>query len=49
MFDMLDFALKYQAGINGIADKNKLGLSSYGLDDEEWMLLEQLCDILKVH
>ena len=45
---MLDFALKYWAGMDGIADKNKLGLSSYGLDDEEWMLLKQLHDILKV-
>ena len=48
-FDILDFALEYQAGMDGIVDQNKLGMSSYGLDDKEWMLLEQLHNILKAH
>jgi hypothetical protein len=47
-FNMLDFALKYRVAIDGITDKHRLGLSSYGLDDHEWVLLEQLRDILKV-
>jgi hypothetical protein len=47
-FDMLDFVLKYRVAIDGITDKHKLGLSSYGLDDHEWVLLEQLHDVLKV-
>lgn len=47
-FDMLDFALDYWAGVDGITDRNKLGLSNYGLNNNEWELLKQLCDILKV-
>ncbi|KAF9220145.1 hypothetical protein BS17DRAFT_715508 [Gyrodon lividus] len=45
---MLECALKYQAGINVITEKNKLGLSSYGLSEHEWELLEQLHDVLKI-
>ena len=48
-FDMLDCALRYRAGIDGITDKQKLGLSNYGLDEHKWVFLEQLHDVLKVH
>ena len=47
-FDMLDFALRYRAGIDVVTDKNKLGLGQYALGDEEWELLKQLRDVLKV-
>ena len=47
-FDMLDFALEYWAGIDVITDKNKLGVNQYTLGDEEWELLKQLCNVLKV-
>ena len=47
-FDMLNFALKYQAGIDGITDKHKLGVSQYTLGNEEWELLTQLRNVLKV-
>ena len=48
MFDMLDFALEYWAGIDVITDKNKLGVNQYTLGDEEWELLKQLHNVLKV-
>ena len=38
-FDMLDFALWYWAGIDGIMDKNKLGVSGYALGEKDWELL----------
>jgi hypothetical protein len=47
-FDMLHFALEYRAAIDAMMDKRKLGLGDYELDDEEWTLVEQLRDILKV-
>jgi hypothetical protein len=45
---MLDFALEYRAGVDAITDQNKLGLSQYALDEEEWELLRQLRDVLQV-
>ena len=48
MFDMLDFVLEYCVGVDAITDQNKLGLSQYALNGEEWELLRQLCDVLQV-
>jgi hypothetical protein len=45
---MLNFALQYQKAIDAIADKRKLGLGEYSLEDDEWMLAKQLRDVLKV-
>ena len=45
---MLDFMLEYHVGVNAITDQNKLGLSQYVLNEEEWELLRQLCDVLQV-
>ena len=45
---MLDFMLEYCVGVNAITDQNKLGLSQYVLNEEEWELLRQLCDVLQV-
>jgi hypothetical protein len=47
-FDMLDFALLYRVAINAITDKARLGLVNLALDDDEWELLRQLRDVLKV-
>ena len=47
-YNMLECALKYWVGIDVITDKHKLELSSYGLSEKEWDLLEQLHDVLKV-
>ena len=45
---MLDFALLYRIAINAITDKARLGLVNLALDDDEWELLCQLRDVLKV-
>jgi hypothetical protein len=45
---MLDFALLYRVAINAITDKARLGLVNLALDDDEWELLRQLRDVLKV-
>lgn len=46
--DMVDFGIDYYAVIEAITDKWKLGLGRYAIDDEEWGLLRQLRDVLKV-
>ena len=46
---MGNFILEYQAPIDSITDKRKLGLTAYALNDHEWELLHQLWDVLKVH
>ncbi|KAG0707021.1 hypothetical protein DFH29DRAFT_995339 [Suillus ampliporus] len=40
--------VKYQAAIDVMMDKRKLGLGEYELSEEEWTLVKQLWDILKV-
>ncbi|KAG0706541.1 hypothetical protein DFH29DRAFT_762194, partial [Suillus ampliporus] len=46
-FDMLDFALRYRRGIDAMTDQRKLGLGSFELNENDWMLAEQLRDTLK--
>ena len=45
---MVDFGIDYYAVIEAVTDKWKLGLGRYAIDDEEWGLLRQLRDVLKV-
>jgi hypothetical protein len=45
---MLDFALEYRKAIDVITDTRKLGLGAYELNEEEWSLVRQLRDVLKV-
>ncbi|KAG2338391.1 hypothetical protein BDR05DRAFT_850932, partial [Suillus weaverae] len=47
-FDMLEFAMKYWQALDAMTDTQKLGLGTYKLDAVEWMLVEQLCKVLKV-
>lgn len=47
-YNMLDFALTYQEGIDVITDMWKLGLGEYELSEYEWPLVKQLHDVLKV-
>jgi hypothetical protein len=47
-FNMLDFALQYRWDIDAMTDQRKLGLGAFELVDNDWMLVEQLCDTLKV-
>jgi hypothetical protein len=45
---MLDFALEYRKAIDAITDTRKLGLGVYELNEDEWSLVRQLRDVLKV-
>ena len=45
---MLEFVLKYREAINAITQKQELGLRKFELDTDEWILAQQLTDVLKV-
>ena len=47
-FDMLDFAIDYRAAIDTITSNRELNLRKYELDDDEWVIAENLRDTLKV-
>lgn len=47
-FDMLDFAIQYQATLQAITCNLDLDLRQYELDRDEWKNACQLRDILKV-
>ena len=46
-FDMLVFALEYHKAINRITGDRDM--RKYELLEEEWGLVQQLCDVLQVH
>ena len=45
---MLEFAVEYCSALEVITGDHNLMLRSYELDDEEWDLVEKLCDVLEV-
>lgn len=45
-YDMLVFALKYRKAIDEISGDREM--RKYELEEEEWDLVQQLCDILEV-
>jgi hypothetical protein len=47
-FDMLDFTLKYQKAIKSMVSDPDHGLSQYAMSTQEWKIIVQLCDVLKV-
>ena len=47
-YDMLRFALQYRAAIDDIAGNKLSNLHRYELGDEDWVIVEQLCETLKV-
>lgn len=47
-YDLLAFALEYRTAIDDIAGARDLGLRKYELKEEEWNIVKQLCDVLKV-
>lgn len=47
-FKMLDFALKYREGVDAITSDRTADLRNLELDDDEWELVRQLRDVLKV-
>ena len=46
--DMVDFAINYQEGIEVLTQKKNLGLREFELSDEEWAVLRELHEVLKV-
>lgn len=47
-YDMLAFALSYRVAIDDITGNKGASLRKYELDDDEWLIAQQLCDTLKV-
>lgn len=47
-YDMLKFAYIYREAINRLTDNRALNLSHCGISDNEWALVGQLRDVLKV-
>jgi len=45
-YDMLVFALEYRKAIDEISGDKEM--RKYELDEEEWTIVQQLCDILEV-
>ena len=45
---MLMFALKYQEALDIITGDRDTKLRQYEMDNEEWDLSQQLCEVLKV-
>jgi len=45
-YDMLVFALEYREAIDEISGDKEM--RKYELEEEEWALVKQLCDILEV-
>ena len=48
MFDLLTYALKHSKTIDRIMQQQDLGLRRFELEERVWVLLKQLCNILKV-
>ena len=47
-YDMLKFALEYREAIDVLTTDRLNGLRMYELNDTEWIITQQLCDILAV-
>ena len=47
-YDMLKFALEYKEGIKMLTSDLTNGLRKYELDEEEWVLVKELVNTLKV-
>lgn len=47
-YDMLDFAVDHREGIDAVCSDRSTGLRQYELDENEWEIAAQLCEVLKV-
>lgn len=47
-YEMLSFALQFRDAIDGLTSNRSMDLRHLELDDGEWRIVSQLCDILKV-
>ena len=45
---MASFVVDYCVPVNAMANKQRLGLGDYALDEHEWKVLEQLRNVLVV-
>ena len=48
MYDMLAFAVAYRGALDTITGDREMKLRKYEMDDEEWEIARQLCEVLKV-
>lgn len=46
-FDMLNFAIDYRPAIDSMTSNRDLNLRKYELEDDEWVVAENLRDTLK--
>ncbi|KAJ7808923.1 hypothetical protein B0H14DRAFT_2380123, partial [Mycena olivaceomarginata] len=47
-YDLLVFALQYRKAVDSPTGDRKLDLRIYGMDDAEWVVAQQLADVLEV-
>jgi hypothetical protein len=47
-YDMLVFALQYRKAVDSLTGDRKLDLRIYEMDDAEWLVAQQLADVLEV-
>jgi hypothetical protein len=47
-YDMLDFALAYREALDSITGDKDMKLRKYEMDEEEWEIVHQLREVLKV-
>jgi hypothetical protein len=47
-YDMMDFSTQYRKAIDRMTGDKKAGLRAYELSDDEWEIVTQLTEILKV-
>ncbi|KAJ7256383.1 hypothetical protein C8J57DRAFT_957632, partial [Mycena rebaudengoi] len=47
MYDMLVFVLQYRKAVDSLTGDRKLDLRIYEMEDAEWLVVQQLADILK--
>jgi hypothetical protein len=47
-YDMLSFAVKYRVALDIITGDREMKLRQYEMDDEEWHIAQQLCDVLDI-
>jgi hypothetical protein len=45
---MMEFAMQYWSAIDEITGNKVANLRQYELNDDEWRIAQQLCDMLKV-
>ena len=47
-YDMLNFAIEYRQAIDTLTADQRHELRAYELNEREWIIVSQLCDVLKV-